>query len=94
MAPQGGIAVLGVPGASGLAAASVVGQGPGGTTVATVPAQLATPPNGSVGCPVNPPTTPTTPGTTPGTTTTVAPGAPVPGPNQTDPVRSGTSTGG
>ena len=102
MAPQGGLAVLAEPGASGLAGTSVVGLGPDGATVATAPTQSATLPDGSVGCAVTTPTTPTTPTnptnptnptTTlpPTTTTTTTPGVAVPGPNQPAPAsRAGT----
>ena len=102
MTPDGGVVVLALPGASGLAAGSVVGLDPVGSTVATVPAQQAQLPTGADSCATTPVTAPPTPSTTvpstttvPSATTTTGPGVAVPGPDLPAPASpSGTAAGG
>ena len=92
MAPDGGVVVLAASGDAGLADATVVGLGPSGATVASVPVGQAATPDVVSGCPAptsTPPVSTTTtttapaPVPTPTTTTTPVSGGPVPVP--TDP---------
>ncbi len=86
MAPNDGVAVLALPGGSGLTGASVIGLDPGGSTLVTVPATQGVQPAGADGCPVpsvTPPSTTTSvPTDLPPATTTTGPAVVGPGPNQ------------
>ena len=88
MAPDGGIVVLAASGDAGLADATVVGLGPTGATVDSVPVGQAATPDVASGCPAptsTPPVSTTTTTTVPtpvpaSTTTTTVSGAPLPVP--------------
>jgi hypothetical protein len=83
MAPDGGVVVLAASGDAGLVDATVVGLGPTGATVDSVPVGQAATPDVASGCPAPTSTPPVS------TTTTVPPPVPVPTSTTTTTVTGG-----